>query len=63
MADTESDCRNCRHWRTDTVEERGECRRYPPVRPDPEPGEVGPVLWEWPMTFRDDYCGEFQPRL
>ena len=61
MMDSNSYCLGCRYWkRTDN---RGECRAHPPI----------PILqWKavldvsvtvaetaWPLTFADDWCGEF----
>jgi hypothetical protein len=44
----------------------GECRRYPPVPSTiDEDEDVTPyfaVSHDWPVTSKDDYCGEFMSR-
>jgi hypothetical protein len=60
MVDTEA-CRVCRFW---LAPERsagaGHCRRYAP-KPNTEPIPTQKCT-EWPLTLRDDWCGEFEER-
>lgn len=52
----EQACGNCRHWLRvgDTQGGDGECHRHAP-RPSASPkGEV-----HWPLTYGDEFCGEW----
>jgi hypothetical protein len=63
----QSSCSRCRFWKQDSSElELGECRRYPPAHSTIEADEdVTPyfaIRHDWPLTEKDDYCGEFMSR-
>ncbi len=69
-------CGECAYWRmfckagqrADVDEDRGVCRRYPPVL-DPdfvrmnesEPTD-DPNVWISPVTVSDEFCGEWKAR-
>lgn len=70
-------CMDCRYWDAydvdpDSISE-GVCRRYPPYVPIFAMGD-GPLkdariemttdtpLMGYPMTFGDEWCGEWKPR-
>lgn len=39
----------------------GDCRRYPPARIDPlKPGIISITDFGFPLTWNDDWCGEFK---
>jgi hypothetical protein len=72
----EERCGACKWWTNHDAKnsDLGECRRYPPamglsVRSFPPPsGPDGPALdtvrpqdGGWPLTFPDDWCGEWAP--
>ncbi len=52
-------CGRCRYWhRPDKKKgEIGQCRRHPPqvVAED-----LGDIETEWPETYSDDWCGDFE---
>lgn len=63
-----STCGKCRYWTSsDDITDRGEegnqmeCRRFPPVYA-PQAGKDITNSWEWPLTFSDEGCGEFNLR-
>ena len=45
-------CGNCRYWVESSSPYGGQCRRYPP------PAVVTHTA-KWPITRRDEWCGEF----
>ena len=54
-------CFRCKHWKH-KADDTGECRRYAPM---PYAFGFAPVVGSparatWPMTHRQDYCGEFE---
>ena len=55
----EKKCCNCRHWSKRGVlagsRKEGYCRANPPVVPNND--DIG----RWPVTYGDDWCGEFEP--
>jgi hypothetical protein len=63
-------CKGCRFWLNWDTEDTnlGECHRFPPrmmtVRetgPEgPSTATVRPEDGGWPLTYPDDWCGEFQ---
>jgi hypothetical protein len=63
-------CRACRFWLNwdSEMTNLGECHRYPPQMARTERVEDGemialtlrPTDGGWPLTFPDDWCGEFQ---
>ena len=55
-------CERCVFW--DRMNDHvGECRRYPPrIGPNDEPDgpdTMGPHTAVWPITFADEWCGEW----
>ena len=48
-------CIECKFWLHRRTTNVGECRRYAPRK-----GGAG--VFDWPVTRREDWCGEFQPR-
>jgi hypothetical protein len=77
MSDTPN-CWSCRFWYQPTPDEdgTGQCRRSPPVSDllaildlrreqrasGEEPHAPFSIPANWPGTWHDDFCGEFQPR-
>ena len=62
-------CLNCRFWLPldesqppDPISE-GECRRFPPSLPTGEEDSRGLALVTYPMTFGDEWCGEWKEAL
>ena len=58
-------CETCRFWRQDTdgrESPEGWCLRHAPRPSLVLKLGVAPVYAEWPVTFEDDQCGEYQPR-
>lgn len=69
-------CRSCRFWFRDEDTEQthiGHCRRFPPVMvgevlahsavdvgSTPTDEAFDPVAWYFPITFEDQWCGEYQ---
>lgn len=60
-------CENCKFW-IKKVEGTGECHRDSPS-PDmsgfigfEEYGDGTPRLAIWPLTYKDEWCGEHEPR-
>jgi hypothetical protein len=66
----ETYCKNCRFWRKSLNEKTpsvGECRRYAPSprslllpREGPEEGVQSDLDAHWPVTWDDEWCGEFE---
>jgi len=66
-------CKGCRFWLNWDTEDTnlGECHRFPPrmatVRESgpegPTTATVRPEDGGWPLTYPDDWCGEFQHPL
>ena len=64
-------CKRCRFWLNWDTEDTnlGECHRFPPRMAlvhgsGPEGASTATVRPEdggWPLTYPDDWCGEFQP--
>lgn len=64
-------CKGCRFWLNWDTEDSnlGECHRYPPRMAavlgggtdGPSAASVRPEDGGWPLTYPDDWCGEFQP--
>jgi hypothetical protein len=64
-------CKQCRFWLNWDSENTnlGECHRFPPrmaMRDENGPEgmatiTVRPEDGGWPLTYPDDWCGEFQP--
>lgn len=62
-------CGNCRWWANVDTESSGlgECHRYPPRMATDMVIEIGIPHWDtvrpqdggWPLTFEDDFCGEW----
>ena len=56
-------CNTCRFWKPDPYPSEGECRRHAPIA-DPA-GRRGsfdnPLEGRWPMTGKDDGCGDHRP--
>ncbi len=53
-------CETCRFWNPlapDLGEDQGECRRHAP-RPTTT---TEPFLFAWPLTYAEDFCGEWAP--
>jgi hypothetical protein len=48
-------CSRCDFWQD--FGEHGRCRRHPPVA-----NPTNPTSPAWPMTARNDKCGEFQDK-
>jgi hypothetical protein len=63
---TEANCGGCRYWAKKAGEKaRGECRRRAPApaNADDANEEGWPTYGAaWPLTFDDDWCGEFKPK-
>ena len=68
--DPEANCYDCVFWdarRGDEETEEGACRRYSP-RPrfeipdleSPENDGLGSRFVVWPVTYSDNWCGEFE---
>lgn len=61
-------CGTCKHWSPeDTVDELGECRRYPPIYVGPPVGDDLDLDDYWarclhPITSHAAGCGEFQAK-
>ncbi len=69
-------CDGCKFWKhredKDDIEPIGHCRRFPPslASLEEEPGEpaknaasiLEPYHFRFPVTFHDDWCGEFKPK-
>jgi hypothetical protein len=65
-------CKLCRFWLNWDTEDTnlGECHRFPPrmaatlesSSEGPSATTVRPEDGGWPLTYPDDWCGEFQPR-
>jgi hypothetical protein len=69
-------CLTCRFWgecdADDDGNRMGYCHRYPPVLPQTDAQEswsersFGSADGKWmgfhPITFQEDFCGEWQPR-
>ena len=58
MAERQERCDRCRWWLHTEAhdDDRGDCRRYPPVLKDID------GLADWIETDQIDFCGEFRPR-
>jgi hypothetical protein len=66
-------CKGCRFWLNWDAEETnlGECHRFPPrMATVPRSGAestymatLRPADGGWPLTYPDDWCGEFQQPL
>jgi hypothetical protein len=66
-------CKGCRFWLNWDTEDTnmGECHRFPPRMATvqasgsegPSKMTVRPEDGGWPLTYPDDWCGEFQPSL
>jgi hypothetical protein len=64
-------CKRCRFWLNWDTEDTnlGECHRFPPrmkmVQASGPEGSVTATVRPddggWPLTYPDDWCGEFQP--
>ncbi len=66
-------CCKCIHWESfgkGEIPDSATCRRYPPVIINDNPNEIcevggtpveGIYHGEFPTSFRDMLCGEFQP--
>ena len=55
-------CETCRFWdKKDfrSTEDKGQCRRYPPVV-TLEGIEGMRLTGDWPFTFKTNWCGEFE---
>jgi hypothetical protein len=63
------ECRGCRFWKDHGVTGFGDCRRYAP-RPklSPAPKDDDDLIARpnlearWPVTFEEDWCGEFKEK-
>ena len=58
-------CETCRWW--DSAKYEGQCRRHAPrlsgqAAPHGNATHQDPMFRAWPTTWRDDWCGEHQPR-
>jgi hypothetical protein len=63
-------CQGCRFWLNWDSEDTnlGECHRFPPrmatvQAPGGAAATVRPEDGGWPLTYPDDWCGEFQRPL
>lgn len=53
-------CETCVFWKPRSMTYDGSCRQRPPVLVvDPEDGTA---ITRWPVTDRDDLCGEWKTR-
>lgn len=56
-------CQHCRFWEGTLEDEEGDCRKYAPRPYQPSPSEeVGARSFEWPTTYFEDWCGDFETR-
>lgn len=56
-------CSTCHYWNYEAGMGQGHCHRYPPTTLVDSDGEL---IFPWPVTNKDDVCGEYvkgeQPR-
>jgi hypothetical protein len=65
--ENEQNCEACRFWRTlpdDDEETFGQCRRSAPSPVYRKLEDIGaePSYGQWPLTYYEDWCGEFEPK-
>ncbi len=63
MPDAYRDCETCLWWEPVDDDGKGFCRRYAPRPSAPRPSATKSMLRDanWPLTYSDDWCGEWQP--